>query len=196
MSQAVEAVSWTIYDLEVLPNNDAIHYEVIDGELFMTRSPHRKHQQVCGKIFAPLDTWSESTNLGVTIITPGIIFSEVDSVIPDLVWVSKERLSEIEDEAGHLTAAPELIVEVLSPGKQNELRDKETKLKLYSVRGVQEYWIADRFHKQVEVYRREQARLVLVATLMGNDQITSPLLPGFTCSIRNGGRGLPLHPQG
>ncbi|MGB3208479.1 MAG: Uma2 family endonuclease [Crinalium sp.] len=183
MSQAVEAVSWTIYDLEVLPKNDAIHYEVIDGELFMTRSPHRKHQQVCGKIFALLDTWSESTNLGVTIITPGIIFSEVDSVIPDLVWVSKERLSEIEDEAGHLTAAPELVVEVLSPGKQNELRDKETKLKLYSVRGVQEYWIADRFHKQVEVYRREQARLVLVATLMGNDQITSPLLPGFTCSI-------------
>ena len=183
MSQAVEAVRWTIYDLEVLPKNDAIRYEVIDGELFMTRSPHRKHQQVCGKIFAPLDTWSESTNLGVTIITPGIIFSEVDSVIPDLVWVSKERLSEIEDEAGHLTAAPELIVEVLSPGKQNELRDKETKLKLYSVRGVKEYWIADRFHKQVEVYRREQARLILVATLMGDDQITSPLLPGFTCSI-------------
>lgn len=136
MSQAVEAVRWTIYDLEVLPKNDAIRYEVIDGELFMTRSPHRKHQQVCGKIFAPLDTWSESTNLGVTIITPGIIFSEVDSVIPDVVWVSKKRLSEIEDEAGHLTAAPELIVEVLSPGKQNELRDKETKLKLYSVRGV------------------------------------------------------------
>ncbi len=40
MSQAVVAVRWTIYDLEVLPNNDAIRDEVIDGELFMTRSPH------------------------------------------------------------------------------------------------------------------------------------------------------------
>ena len=183
MSQAVEEIRWTIYDLEVLAKNDAIRYEVIDGELFMTRSPHRKHQQVCVKIASPLDSWSESTNLGVTIITPGLIFSEVDSVIPDLVWVSKERLSQIEDEAGHLTAAPELIVEVLSLGKQNEVRDKETKLKLYSVRGVQEYWIVDRFHKQVEVYRRQEARLVLVATLMGDERITSPLLPGFTCSI-------------
>lgn len=40
MSQAVETIRWTIYDLEALPKNDAIHYEVIEGELFMTRSPH------------------------------------------------------------------------------------------------------------------------------------------------------------
>jgi len=56
-----------------------------------------------------------------------------------VVWVSKERLSQIEDEAGHLTDAPELVIEVLSPGKNNERRDKEAKLKLYSVEGVREY---------------------------------------------------------
>ena len=89
----------------------------------------------------------------------------------------------LEDEAGHLTGAPELVVEVLSPGKENERRDKEAKLKLYSVKGVQEYWIANRFTKQVEVYRREDAKLVLVATLLTNDAITSPLLTGFRCSI-------------
>ncbi|HBY76579.1 MAG TPA: hypothetical protein DEG47_06160, partial [Cyanobacteria bacterium UBA11148] len=47
------------------------------------------------------------------------------------------------DEAGHLTAAPELIVEVLSPGVENVRRDQEVKLKLYSSRGVQEYWIVN-----------------------------------------------------
>jgi Uma2 family endonuclease len=113
-----------------------------------------------------------------------VLFSQADSVIPDVVWVSQERLAQIEDEAGHLTGAPELVVEVLSPGKQNEFRDKEAKLKLYSVQGVREYWIVDRFTKQVEVYRREKAQLVLVATLLGDDEITSPLLPGFCCSIR------------
>ncbi|MBD2430394.1 MULTISPECIES: Uma2 family endonuclease [Fischerella] len=183
MKQAIEGVRWTIYDLEVLPENEWTRYEIIDGELFMTRSPHRRHQQVCGKIFRQLDVWSDASGLGETIFAPGLIFSEADSVIPDVVWVSRERLAQIEDEAGHLTGAPELVVEVLSAGKQHELRDKKAKLKLYSVQGVQEYWIVDRFTKQVEVYRREKARLVLVATLLGDDEISSPLLPGFCCSI-------------
>ncbi|MDZ8065082.1 MAG: Uma2 family endonuclease [Nostoc sp. DedQUE08] len=184
MNQAVEGVRWTIHDLEVLPENEWTRYEIINGELFVTRTPHRRHQQVCGKIFRQLDVWSDSSGLGETIVAPGVIFSQADSVIPDVVWVSRERLVQIEDEAGHLTGAPELVIEVLSPGKQNELRDKEAKLKLYSVQGVREYWIVDRFTKQVEVYRREKAQLVLVATLLGDDEITSPLLPGFCCSIR------------
>lgn len=100
-----------------------------------------------------------------------------------MVWVSKTRLIHIEDESGHLISAPELIIEVLSPGKQNEDRDKEAKLKLYSVQGVQEYWIVDRFTQQIAVYRREKAELVLVTTLFKEDKITSPLLPSFSCFI-------------
>ncbi|MBD2487402.1 Uma2 family endonuclease [Aulosira sp. FACHB-615] len=183
MSQAIEGVRWTIHDIEVLPENEWTRYEIINGELFVTRTPHYRHQQICGKTFRQLDIWSESSGLGVTIISPGLIFSEADSVIPDVVWVSQERLAQIEDEAGHLTAAPELVIEVLSPGTQNERRDKEAKLKLYSIHGVREYWILNRFTKQVEVYRREKAQLILVATLIGDDEITSPLLPGFCCSI-------------
>jgi len=47
------------------------------------------------------------------------------------------------DDEGHLTGAPELIVKVLSAGVTNEGRDKEAKLKLYFLKGVQEYWIVD-----------------------------------------------------
>lgn len=184
MSQTLEQVRWTIHDLEGLPENDWIRYEILDGELFMTRSPHRRHQQACVKISTLLDTWSESRHLGVTIFAPGLIFSEFDSVIPDVVWVTHERLEQIEDEAGHLTGAPELVVEVLSPGKQNERRDKQAKLKLYSITGVQEYWIVNYFIKQVEIYRREQAQLVQVKTLLETDEITSPLLPEFSAVVR------------
>ena len=55
-----------------------------------------------------------------------------------------ERLAVLLDEAGHLTAAPELVVEVLSPGAENDRRDRDLKLRLYSTRGVQEYRIAVR----------------------------------------------------
>ena len=183
MSQTAESVRWTVRDLEVLPQSEGTRYELIDGKLFVTRSPHRKHQQVAGKIFAALNAWSEESGLGEAIPSPGIIPSDADNVIPDVVWVSHERLTLIEDEAGHLTGFPELIVAVLSPGEKNIRRDREAKLKLYSLQGVQEYWIADRLAKQLEVYRRENGSLVLVATLLAEDELTSPLLPGFHCLV-------------
>lgn len=183
MSQTLsDRVRWTTADLELLPDNGN-RYEIINGELFVTRSPHWGHQQTCGRIFQELNTWSRETSLGQTAIAPGIIFTDADNVIPDVVWVSNKRLEILLDEAGHLTAEPELIVEVLSPGVENERRDREAKLKLYSARGVQEYWIVNWFLQQVEVYRREQATLVLVATLFINDQLSSPLLPGFACPV-------------
>jgi Uma2 family endonuclease len=42
---------------------------------------------------------------------------------PDVIWISKERLATLVDEEGHLTGAPELVIEVLSPGSTNERRD-------------------------------------------------------------------------
>lgn len=81
MSQTLKGVRWTIYDLHVLPENEGIRREIINGELFVTRAPHRRHQQICGKIFRQLDAWSESTGLGETIVAPGLIFDECDSVI-------------------------------------------------------------------------------------------------------------------
>ena len=120
---------------------------------------------------------------GRGLIAPGLIFGEHDDVAPDVVWVSRERLAEALDQAGHLTKAPELVVEVLSPGKANERRDREAKLGLYSRRGVSEYWIVDWMQRLVEVYRRERGALKRAATLYADDALESPNLPGFTCQV-------------
>jgi Uma2 family endonuclease len=183
MSQALSSVRWTIHDVAALPDNEWIRYEIIDGELFVTRSPHHKHQHVVGCVFAVLNSWSIESGLGEPSIMPGLVFSESDNVAPDVAWVSYERLAQIQDEAGHFRGAPELVVEVLSPGKANEDRDRLAKLKLYSTQGVREYWIIDRIAQRVEMYRRDRAQLSLVATLLSDDVITSPLLPNFTCQV-------------
>jgi Uma2 family endonuclease len=128
-------------------------------------------------------SWSRQTNLGQAFQAPGVIFTPTDTVIPDVVWISKERLANGVDEAGHLTIAPELIVEVLSPGELNEQRDKEVKLKLYSLHGVQEYWIVNWQQKTLEIYRRTDAQFQLVATLLDGDTLTSRLLQGFSAPI-------------
>lgn len=184
MSQTTNFIRWTNCDLEVLPKSEGTRYEIIDGELFVTRFPHRKHQQITGKIDTALDHWSQKSGLGVAIPSPGIIPSDTDSVIPDVVFNSNERLAAIEDKAGHLTAFPELVVEVLSPGETNIRRDREAKLKLYSVQNVLEYWIVDRFQKQFEVYRQQEEQLVLAATLRETDDLISPLLPGFSHAVQ------------
>lgn len=155
-------------------------YEIIDGELFVTRAPHIRHQGAAGKLHVRLENWSEMTGLGSAFQTPGVIFSPTDAVIPDVVWLSQERFANGIDDAGHLSVAPELVVEVLSPGELNEQRDKEVKLKLYSLHGVQEYWIVNWQLKTLEIYRRIDTQLQLVATLLESNTLTSPLLPGFS----------------
>jgi Uma2 family endonuclease len=173
---------WTTSDIALLPDNGT-RYEIIDGELYMSRQPHWHHQYTCSNLCAELRAWSLTSGLGQASMTPGVLFSDADNVVPDVVWVSNERLAALMDEAGHLTGAPELAVEVLSPGVENERRDREAKLKLYESRGVREYWIVDWRIQQLEVYRRDQAMLRLVATLFVEDVLTSPLLPGFSCPM-------------
>lgn len=175
-------LSWTSADLELFPENDT-RYEIIDGELYMTRAPHWKHQTICGRLFTALDVWSIATKSGEASMGAGVVFGDNDDVIPDVVWVSKEKYEALIDQAGHLTGAPDIAIEVLSAGSENEKRDRELKLKLYSSRGVLEYWIADWRAKQIQVYRRENGILKLAVTLFVTDILTSPLLPEFSCLL-------------
>ena len=180
--QSQEQLLWTSTDLELMPDNGN-RYEIINGELFVTRAPHWKHQTTCGRFFTALDMWSIATKSGKTAMGAGVIFGDKDDVIPDVVWVSKEKYEILIDQAGHLLGAPDLAIEVLSAGTENEKRDREIKLKLYSTRGVWEYWIADWRAKQIQVYRRENGVLKLAMTLFESDTLTSPLLPNFSCLI-------------
>lgn len=177
-------VHWTIHDLDAMPDDGGWkRYEIIEGELLVTRAPHFSHQSTANKISSQLEVWSQRTGLGSPCQTPGVIFTEVDAVIPDVVWASKARLAHGMDEAGHFTVAPELMVEILSEGEANQQRDKRLKLKLYSLHGVQEYWIVNWRLKELEVYRREDVTLKKVATFTVKDRLTSPLLPEFDCVI-------------
>ena len=178
----IQPMRWTVDDLEGLPENGN-RYEIIDGELHMTRAPHVDHQDVAGAIYAELRGWSKQSGLGRAAFAPGVIFSPTDAVIPDVIWVSNERSKQLLDEAGHFTGAPEIAIEVLSQSPKDKERDKKTKLKLYSNQGVLEYWIFDRELSLVEIYRRDEGQLIKVMTLYGSDTLTSPILPDFSCSI-------------
>jgi Uma2 family endonuclease len=177
------AKRWTLAELVALPDDPWIRYELIDGELHVAKAPGDDHctvQLVCG---GALGDWSLETGLGRAMTTPGVIFSEGNSVIPDIIWLSHERYAAIRGPDRHLHGAPELIVEVLSPGAANERRDREAKLRLYSRFGVAEYWIIDLRARAVDVYRQQDGALRLAATVGDNETLTSPLLPGFALPL-------------
>lgn len=181
---------WTSKDLESLPD-DGTRYEIIDGELFMSKTPHYYHQDVCFELLLLLGNWNRTSNLGRVVVAPGLIFAEDNDVVPDLIWISRERLIESLESDGHLHRAPELVIEVLSSGRANERRDREAKLNLYSRHGVGEYWIVSWQTKTFDVYRRKEARLQLEKTLSESDTLESPMLPGFAFQVSDVFAGIP-----
>jgi len=180
----IKGLRWTSQDLEALPD-DGTRYEIVDGELYMSKQPNWNHQGICNLLSHFLTNWNRQVRSGQIRPAPGIIFDDENNVAPDVIWISNQRLATSLESDGKLHAAPELVIEVLSPGSTNEIRDREVKRKLYSRRGVNEYWVISWQKKQVEVYRRppDQPSLELEATLYENDSLKSPLLPGFACLV-------------
>ena len=177
---------YTIADLEDIPTPwDDTRYGLIDGELHVSPQSHLMHQAVTGSIILALHRWDTENRVGFPIRAPGVIFSPEDSVAPDVVWISRQRLATGADDNGHIRTAPELMVEVLSPGTTHQQRDRVAKLRLYSREGVDEYWIVDWESQTVEVYRRSGAELVRCETLANGDYLTSPLSLGFSFPVHD-----------
>jgi Uma2 family endonuclease len=171
--------------LDQYPMDNGNRYELIDGDVHVTTQPHFRHQKIVSELGYALMAWSKQTRAGDVFPAPGVILSERNAVAPDLVWVRQDRLHLFDDDDGKLHGAPDLAVEVLSDGSANEKRDRQDKLRLYDRFGVDEYWIVDRFARQVEVYRRDADQLVLAEVRGVDNDLTSPLLPGFVLPIES-----------
>ena len=180
MSARIEPLM-TVDDLEAMPE-DGNRYEVIEGELFVSCAPGLTHQIVTSNIIRVFGKYLDEHPIGVIVPTPGLILDLYSGVIPDLVFFSHERGNEIIGNE-RLNAAPELVMEILSPGRQNLARDRVAKRQLYGKHGVREYWIIDTDNSAIEVYDLLDDLLELRVVLHADDEITSPLLPGFKCPV-------------
>ena len=171
----------TVAYLETLPD-DTNRYELIAGELFVSCVPGLPHQLVLQKLQLALGNYLESNPIGILAPGAGAVFSDYDSVIPDLVFVRNERWKEIVANDKFI-AAPDLVIEVLSPGKQNRIRDLKSKRSLYAKYGVGEYWVVDYQDRVVIVFRLREQTLEEAVTLQESDRLTSSLLPGFALNV-------------
>ena len=171
------------YDDFVLFPDDGKRHELIGGEHYVTASPNTKHQQVTIELIFLIRSWLEGHQIGRLFAAPyDIVLSQFDVVEPDLIYLSNERAAEIMTSL-HLRGAPELLVEIGSPGTRQ--RDETIKRRLYERKGVDEYWFVDPELDVVRVYRREGERFARPVELSreSDDTLTTPLLPDLTLPL-------------
>jgi Uma2 family endonuclease len=158
---------------------DGKRHELIDGEHYVTPTPIRKHQAVSGNLLGAIWSYLQQQPVGRIFSAPfDVIFSDFDVVEPDLLFISTERLAQIET-SPWVRGAPDLVVEIGSPATRK--RDETIKRRLYERFGVTEYWVVDPEVDVVRVYRRSGDRFQRAVEFSheGRDVLPTPLLPGL-----------------
>jgi Uma2 family endonuclease len=173
----------TVDDLALLPD-DGKRYELHEGELLVSSVPSLFHQRIVTNSVLELGLYLRQNPVGQVVTTPGVIFDPFEAFIPDLVYISHERLAQIEH-GGRLHGAPELIVEILSPGNDNRRRDEVIKRQTYGKFGVDEYWIVDGEARMIAQFRLHNGVLQPTATFHSDDSMWTSLLPNFTLAVGN-----------
>lgn len=172
----------TVADLDLMPDDDN-RYEIIEGELFVSRAPSLTHQIIVANIIADFHGFIAVNPLGLVVPGPGVIFSEYSGVIPDVIFISNERRGEIA--AGErVMGAPDLVIEIVSPGAENERRDRVVKRQLYGKHGVREYWIVYPESRSIEIYVFDGHALNLANRFTETDELTSTVLHGYRVQVQ------------
>jgi len=177
--------AWTYSDLVALPE-DQLRHELIDGEHFVSPSPNTAHQSISINLLRMLLRHLDARESGRVFHAPfDVKLSLFTVLVPDLVYFTAERFARVVNEK-HATAAPDLVVEILSPGTRR--RDKGRKRAVYDREGVSEYWIVDPEARSITVLRRPRADAgltdVTTLALTSDDVLESPLFPGLQVPLR------------
>ena len=101
---------------------------------------------------------------------------------PDVVYLRPERLKELHGQPD----GADLVVEIVSEGKENRDRDLVTKRAEYAAAGIEEYWIVDPESRSVTVLVLDRATRSLYhehGLFATGSVATSVLLPGFAVDV-------------
>jgi Uma2 family endonuclease len=149
--------------------------QLIDGEVVIAMPPILKHQAIVKKILFLL-MQMETQQGGVAYVAPTEVRLDAENVVePDVLYITPDNLSIARQDDKRIMGAPDLVVEVLSPGTARY--DRQQKYRAYEKHGVREYWIIDPSHETLEVWTRgSQAQFQRVGAFAAGDTFQSAVL--------------------
>jgi Uma2 family endonuclease len=153
--------------------------DLIDGKL-VVNAPDAQHERILGKLFRAAGRWlDEAGDLGEWTTQQPIQVTGRRGYQPDASWFPAEQCA-APDERAAFTGLPAIVVEVLSPSTRSF--DQLRKRGDYERLGVRELWVFDPVDASALVLRLDGDRFVDVP-LATTDELTSPLLPGFSVTV-------------
>lgn len=129
--------------------------ELLGGRIYMMSSPTVNHSQIASNIYYAFRSYLKGKTCRPFNDGVDVYLTENDRVIPDAMIVCNKNIIRLDGIHG----APDLIVEVLSPGTAKN--DRGYKKNLYETAGVKEYWIVDPISHSIEVYILANGKFVL-----------------------------------
>lgn len=120
--------------------------EILAGKIYMMSSPSVNHNRVASHIFNAFFNYLKGKSCEAFSDGTDVYLTDEDRVIPDVMIICNKDI--IKKDGIH--GAPDLVVEVLSPGTAKI--DKGYKKDLYEMSGIKEYWIADPHMHTIETY--------------------------------------------
>jgi Uma2 family endonuclease len=162
--------------------------EILKGKIFkMSPAPSRKHQEVSIKLFRKFDRYFETKSCNIYYAPFDVRLKnfkkstsdqEISTVVqPDIcVICDKEKL----DDRGCL-GAPDLIIEILSPG--NSKKEMDIKFDLYEENGVKEYWIVEPYQKSILIYTLQKGTYIGLKPIAEEGLVHSPLFPELSFNV-------------
>ncbi len=154
--------------------------ELIDGEIITKVSPKYKHASVQGRFFRFIDDWCTQEQCGRVCPEWSVVLQrqELDWVpVPDLTYVSYERLASDWEEDLPCPVPPELVIEIISPGQTfGEMTQKATD---YLRAGVSHVWVVDNQAQSITVFGANE----FPQTFWVNDTISDALLPELVIAL-------------
>src|ERR1035437_3705346 len=130
--------------------------EVVDGEILISPPAKWEHALIVTNVRHALVAQLDRREVQVVDGSFGLVIRKapLTSRVPDLAVFRK---STIVEQDGYIHSAPQLVVEVLSPG--NTRRERERKLADYASLGVPEMWVVSPEARTVEVLYLESGFL-------------------------------------
>jgi Uma2 family endonuclease len=181
------SISYTYADY--LKWNFEERLELFRGKIFKLSAPNTKHQAVAGNIFLCIGTFLKRQKCKPFIAPFDVRLpvknrkkdNEVTTVVqPDICVICDE--SKLDDRG--CCGAPDLIVEILSPGNSK----KEIKLKheLYEEAGVLEYWVVYPEEESIIIFHlNENNKYNGAIAYAGGDTIQSKAVPGLKIKVND-----------
>ncbi len=166
----------TFDDYARLTPLDSGNYELHNGKIIHMPSPLEPHQTLAFKLTLHLGNHIVKNKLGKLLFAPmDVIFNKNDTMQPDVLFVSNERLSIIDRQ---VKGAPDFIVEILSEG--NTTKEMQYKKYVFETHGVREYWLINLAKQTITQYENIEGEFVVRSKINADGSLSSVVVEGFT----------------